>query len=151
MWKVNGCCLHQITFGHRQSLHFYCRLLHSGGSPTAFPIVLKSCAALSLPASGSQLHALSVRVGCEPDPFVQTALITIYCRCGSVENACKVFDESPQSKMLTVDHRFDCWVRCFFERGNWMCGLTRLRCWVWFLVLRILCIWVLGGVFMGLL
>ncbi|GFY87634.1 NAD(P)-binding Rossmann-fold superfamily protein [Actinidia rufa] len=74
----------QITFGHHQSLHLYCRLLRSGGSPTAFPFVLKSCAALSLPAAGSQLHALSVRAGCEPDPFVQTALITICCRCGNL-------------------------------------------------------------------
>ncbi|XP_057466851.1 putative pentatricopeptide repeat-containing protein At3g11460, mitochondrial [Actinidia eriantha] len=91
--------------GHyHQSLHLYRRLLRSGGSPTAFtfPFALKSCAALSLPAAGAQLHAHAVRAGCEPDPFVQTALIAMYCRCGSVENARKVFDESPQSKTLTV-------------------------------------------------
>ncbi|GFZ16080.1 hypothetical protein Acr_25g0004890 [Actinidia rufa] len=89
---LNGCCLvasTQITFGHHQSLHLYCRLLRSSGSPTAFPFpfVLKSCAALSLPTAGSQFHALSVKAGCEPDPFVQTALITICCGYGSVENA----------------------------------------------------------------
>nr|GMD41475.1 putative pentatricopeptide repeat-containing protein At3g11460 [Ipomoea batatas] len=82
----------------------YRQMLRSGATPNAFtfPFVLKSSAALSLTVAGELLHCHVVKSGCEPEPFVQTALISMYCKCGVVENAYKVFDQSPQSRKLTV-------------------------------------------------
>ncbi|XP_010552432.1 PREDICTED: putative pentatricopeptide repeat-containing protein At3g11460, partial [Tarenaya hassleriana] len=67
-----------------------------------FPFAIKSCTALSLPFSGQQLHCQVIRSGCETEPFVLTALISMYCKCGLVEEARKVFDETPVSMLLGV-------------------------------------------------
>ncbi|KAK3024661.1 hypothetical protein RJ639_044277 [Escallonia herrerae] len=89
---------------YEQGLHLYRQMLHSPAAPNAFtfPFALKSSAALSLPTSGEQLHCHVIKTGCHDEPFVQTALISMYCKCCLVGNARKLFDESPQSKQLTV-------------------------------------------------
>ncbi|WOG98301.1 hypothetical protein DCAR_0417642 [Daucus carota subsp. sativus] len=91
--------------GHYQkALYLYPQLLSSGASPNAFtfPFALKSCAALCLPVPGQQLHAHVIRTGCHSEPFVQTALMSMYCKCFLVENARKLFDESTYARRLTV-------------------------------------------------
>ncbi|ESQ48898.1 hypothetical protein EUTSA_v10022435mg [Eutrema salsugineum] len=87
-----------------EAISLYRSMLRSGSSPDAFsyPFTLKSCAALSLPVSGQQLHCHVIRGGCEAEPFVLTALISMYCKCGLVGEARKVFDENPQSRHLGV-------------------------------------------------
>ncbi|CAN1141907.1 Putative pentatricopeptide repeat-containing protein At3g11460, mitochondrial [Linum perenne] len=79
-------------------------MLRSGATPNAFtfPFALKSSAVLSLPFVGKQLHCQSIRTGCLAEPFVQTALISMYSKCGLVDVARKVFDENPKSRELTV-------------------------------------------------
>ncbi|KAM6547616.1 hypothetical protein CsatB_019292 [Cannabis sativa] len=86
------------------ALHIYRRMLRSGQSPNVFtfPFVLKSSAALSFSVTGALLHGHVLKTGCEPEPFVQTSLISMYCRFSQVENARKVFDENPESRKLTV-------------------------------------------------
>lgn len=52
--------------------------------------------------SGAQLHCHVIKTGCKREPFVQTSLISFYCKCSSVDRARKVFDESGESRKLTV-------------------------------------------------
>ncbi|KAG7624833.1 putative pentatricopeptide repeat-containing protein mitochondrial [Arabidopsis thaliana] len=87
-----------------ESISLYRSMLRSGSSPDAFsfPFILKSCASLSLPVSGQQLHCHVTKGGCETEPFVLTALISMYCKCGLVADARKVFEENPQSSQLSV-------------------------------------------------
>ncbi|CAN0879489.1 Putative pentatricopeptide repeat-containing protein At3g11460, mitochondrial [Linum grandiflorum] len=87
-----------------EALHLYLRMLRSGATPNAFtfPFVLKSSAVLSLPFTGEQLHSQATRTGCLAEPFLQTALISMYSKCGLPDVARKVFDENPQSRKLTV-------------------------------------------------
>nr|XP_043636083.1 putative pentatricopeptide repeat-containing protein At3g11460, mitochondrial [Erigeron canadensis] len=89
---------------YHQCLDLYRRMLRSNVSPNVitFPITLKSCANLSLPISGQQLHCHVIKTGCHSEPFVQTGLISLYAKCWFIEDAHKVFDESPQSQKLTV-------------------------------------------------
>ncbi|CAN1820888.1 Putative pentatricopeptide repeat-containing protein At3g11460, mitochondrial [Linum perenne] len=86
------------------ALYIYLQMLRSGATPNAFtfPFALKSSAVLSLPFVGKQLHCQSIRTGCLAEPFVQTALISMYSKCGLVDVARKVFDENPKSRELTV-------------------------------------------------
>lgn len=79
-------------------------MLRSGASPNAFtfPFAIKSCAALSLPITGKQLHCHVFKTGCLLEPFVQTSLISMYGKCSLIDNARKLFDENPQSRKLTV-------------------------------------------------
>lgn len=87
-----------------EALALYRQMLRSGHSPNAFtfPFALKSCAVLSLPVTGELLHGHVVKTGCEPEPFVQTSLISMYCRCSLIQNARRVFEENDSSRKLTV-------------------------------------------------
>ncbi|CAN1820889.1 Putative pentatricopeptide repeat-containing protein At3g11460, mitochondrial [Linum perenne] len=78
-------------------------MLRSGATPNAFtfPFALKSSAVLSLPFVGKQLHCQSIRTGCLAEPFVQTALISMYSKCGLVDVARKLFDEIPGKGLIT--------------------------------------------------
>ncbi|XP_058099693.1 putative pentatricopeptide repeat-containing protein At3g11460, mitochondrial [Magnolia sinica] len=66
-----------------ESLHLYRTMLLSGHSPDrfTFPFAIKSCAALSLPLSGAQIHCHVIKTGCLFDPFAQTSLISILLVC----------------------------------------------------------------------
>ncbi|CAI9778925.1 unnamed protein product [Fraxinus pennsylvanica] len=89
---------------YKQAITLYRQMLRSGATPNAFtfPFILKSSASLSLPVSGTQIHCHVIKSGCQSEPFVQTALITMYCKCWSPDIAYKLFDESPKSWELTV-------------------------------------------------
>ncbi|KAK4766970.1 hypothetical protein SAY86_014721 [Trapa natans] len=86
-----------------EALELYRQMLRYGESPNAFtfPFLFKSCAALSLPVPGAQLHGHVIRTGCGLEPFVLTSLITMYSQSNLIERARQVFDESPQ-RYLTV-------------------------------------------------
>uniref|UniRef100_M1DGS6 Pentatricopeptide repeat-containing protein n=1 Tax=Solanum tuberosum TaxID=4113 RepID=M1DGS6_SOLTU len=68
---------------YNEALILYRQMLQSGATPNAFtfPFALKSSASLALPITGKQLHCHVIKLGCEFEPFVQTALISMYCRC----------------------------------------------------------------------
>lgn len=88
----------------QEALNLYRQMLASGDSPNAFtfPFAFKSCASLSLPLAGTQLHGHVVKTGCGLEPFVQTSLISMYCKCSIIDSARKVFDENPYARNLTV-------------------------------------------------
>ncbi|KAM7264608.1 hypothetical protein ACFE04_002291 [Oxalis oulophora] len=87
-----------------EALSLFRQMLRSSSTPNAFtfPFALKSCAALSLPINGQQLHCHVIKSGCNPEPFVLTSLITMYCKCRLIQYARKVFDETHVSLNLTV-------------------------------------------------
>ncbi|XP_051121853.1 putative pentatricopeptide repeat-containing protein At3g11460, mitochondrial isoform X2 [Andrographis paniculata] len=91
---------------YTQALMLYRQMLRHGDYPNAFtfPFVIKSSAALPPRPSGAgaQLHCHVIKSGCGSEPFVQTALITMYSRFSFVEDARNVFDEIPESDRLTV-------------------------------------------------
>ncbi|KAF5186607.1 Pentatricopeptide repeat-containing protein [Thalictrum thalictroides] len=74
-------------------------MLQSGHTPNTFtfPFTLKSCALLSLPITGSQLHSHVIQTGCQHDPYVHSSLISMYSKCSLIYNARQVFDESSES------------------------------------------------------
>ncbi|MQM13356.1 hypothetical protein Taro_046277, partial [Colocasia esculenta] len=68
---------------HLDALLLYREALRSPSAPDpffAFPILLKSSAALRLPSAAAQLHARAVRSGCHAHPFILTSLISAYSR-----------------------------------------------------------------------
>eukprot|EP01018_Ginkgo_biloba_P020274 Gb_31034 [translate_table: standard] len=54
--------------------------------------VLQACAHLAALQQGKLIHGYIVRRGVESHPFMGTALIDMYAKCGSIETACKLFD-----------------------------------------------------------
>ncbi|XP_027364886.1 putative pentatricopeptide repeat-containing protein At3g11460, mitochondrial [Abrus precatorius] len=80
---------------YREALTLYRHMLRSSffPNPYTFPFLLKSCALLTLPLTGSMLHAHVIRTGSQPDPFTRSSLISMYCKCSLLHYARKVFDE----------------------------------------------------------
>ncbi|KAG6519127.1 pentatricopeptide repeat-containing protein At3g53360, mitochondrial-like [Zingiber officinale] len=54
--------------------------------------ILNACADLAYLDMGSQVHAYALKVGLEFDTMVRNAIIDTYAKCGSLEDARKLFD-----------------------------------------------------------
>ncbi|CAA0832420.1 Pentatricopeptide repeat-containing protein [Striga hermonthica] len=58
---------------------------------SAFTCILSTCADIAAFGLGKQVHGNLVKVGFEFGCFVGNALLAMYCRCGSIDEARKVF------------------------------------------------------------
>jgi len=78
----------------QDAVTLYCEMQRAGLRPDnfTFPFVLKACAGLSSLREGKEIHYYIVRNGFDSDVFVQAGLINMYSKCGSMEDACQVFD-----------------------------------------------------------
>ncbi|KAH9324049.1 hypothetical protein KI387_004227, partial [Taxus chinensis] len=83
-----------------EALTLFHQMQEAGGKPDAFTfsIVLQLCAKLGNLEEGKDVHERIIRSGLECNVFVGTALVDMYAKCGSIENARHVFD-----KMLERD------------------------------------------------
>eukprot|EP01018_Ginkgo_biloba_P019102 Gb_39465 [translate_table: standard] len=66
-----------------------------------FPFVLKACAFLSALQEGMQVHDCIVTLGFDTNVVVANSLINMYAKCGSIENACKVFDKMSERDVVS--------------------------------------------------
>lgn len=80
--------------------------LHSrkeGVEPTDFMVssVLSACSELGGLELGRSIHALAVKACVEENIFVGSALVDLYGKCGSIEDAELVFNEMPERNLVT--------------------------------------------------
>uniref|UniRef100_A0ACD6AJH6 Uncharacterized protein n=1 Tax=Avena sativa TaxID=4498 RepID=A0ACD6AJH6_AVESA len=64
-----------------------------GVSTFTFASLLSAAASLGLLTKGQQLHALSMKAGFGSDKGVSNSVVSMYSRCGYLEDACRAFDE----------------------------------------------------------
>lgn len=85
-----------------QALVLFDKMLEddSGIKPTWVTImsVLPACAHSAALERGREIHKLASRIGLDSDASVQSALIAMYARCGSLAEACQCFDRVHQHK-----------------------------------------------------
>eukprot|EP01018_Ginkgo_biloba_P010078 Gb_35407 [translate_table: standard] len=83
-----------------EALRLLCQMQRIGFNPNEFIFtsVLVACASLAVLEQGMSVHAQIIKTGFVSDVFVGSALIDMYAKCGSIENANDVFD-----KMTKVD------------------------------------------------
>ncbi|KAJ7535916.1 hypothetical protein O6H91_12G050600 [Diphasiastrum complanatum] len=55
--------------------------------------VLNACASIAALKEGRLIHKLITQMGCESDIFLCNCLIDMYAKCGSIEDAYKVFND----------------------------------------------------------
>ncbi|KAL6524669.1 hypothetical protein OROMI_007098 [Orobanche minor] len=67
----------------------------SGFSEFALSSVLCACASMSLTFQSKQLHAFAVKASIVSNAYVSTALLDVYAKCRSVEDAVRVFESMP--------------------------------------------------------
>nr|XP_043634650.1 pentatricopeptide repeat-containing protein At3g26782, mitochondrial [Erigeron canadensis] len=68
---------------------------------STFPCTIKSCAALFDHCSGKQIHLQAFVFGFHNDVFVSSALIDMYSKCGYLDDAYNVFDETPVRNVVS--------------------------------------------------
>ncbi|XP_020092308.1 putative pentatricopeptide repeat-containing protein At1g03510 [Ananas comosus] len=84
---------------HHQALSLFSHMFSSPDialDPFAFPLALKSSAALRLPDAVASIHSHTIKSGLLCSPFVASALVGAYGKCFSINHARQLFDECPQ-------------------------------------------------------
>lgn len=61
-----------------------------------FPITFKACSLLSAFREGVSIHAHLFKLGFDSDVYSLNALLYLYCKCGRLEDARRVFDRIPE-------------------------------------------------------
>uniref|UniRef100_A0A803MB85 Pentatricopeptide repeat-containing protein n=1 Tax=Chenopodium quinoa TaxID=63459 RepID=A0A803MB85_CHEQI len=60
---------------------------------------LKACARIYDYRSGLKIHSLVVKLGFDKNMYVNTSLVSMYSKCGSIYDAHKVFDNMPEKDL----------------------------------------------------
>lgn len=78
----------------REALAIFLQMREQGFTPNQFTysVVLVSCANLCFLEYGRQVHGLLHKAGLVTDSCVESALIDMYCKCGSINEAGYIFD-----------------------------------------------------------
>ncbi|KAK1323713.1 Pentatricopeptide repeat-containing protein [Acorus calamus] len=86
-----------------EALKIFLELNRSGTKPDLFSFssVLSICSRLVILEQGEQIHAQTIKTGFLSDIVVGSALVNMYNKCGSIENACKAFVEMPTRTMIS--------------------------------------------------
>jgi pentatricopeptide repeat protein len=100
-----------------EALRLYYLMRQEGIHPDkfTFPVVLKACAGLSALQEGKEIHNHLIRLGFESDVFVGTALINMYAKCGSIEDAHQVLDKMPTRDVVS----WSAMIAGYVHNGHW--------------------------------
>ncbi len=77
--------------------------MRQGVSPNKFTFiqVIKVCGPLRTLEDGRLVHKQLIQTGCESDVFVGSSLVDRYAKCGSIEEAWRVFNKMPSQNVVT--------------------------------------------------
>lgn len=86
-----------------ESLNLYSSMFKSNkhGDNFTFPFIAKSCARLNSIADGKKIHAHTILLGFQYDPYVQTSLLDMYAKCSCLVDARRLFDEMPDRTLVS--------------------------------------------------
>lgn len=76
--------------------------------------VISACGNLELVSAGKSLHALTLKASMESDIRIQNALITLYGRCGSIEDARMIFGFSCNRNLCS----WNCMISAFAQNKD---------------------------------
>lgn len=88
------------------------RSIHSESK--AYAILLQECARCKDLSQGKGVHAHIIRTGFQSDTFIGNNLISMYVKCGSLEDARQVFDEMLERNVVT----WNAMIAGYFGNGN---------------------------------
>ncbi len=81
---------------------FFQEMQQEGMTPDRFTFapLLDGCASLRALEEGRQVHDQIIQTACEADVFVGTSLVDMYAKCGSMEDAQRVFNNMPSRTVV---------------------------------------------------
>jgi pentatricopeptide repeat protein len=77
------------------------QLVGMKSDPVTIVSILPACARLAILQQGKEIHDYAMRRGFESSVSVGNSLIDMYCKCGSIEVAHKVFDSMYQKDLVS--------------------------------------------------
>ncbi|KAI0504270.1 hypothetical protein KFK09_015222 [Dendrobium nobile] len=86
-----------------EAMKLFCGMLEMDLKPDSFVCssLLNSCAILSASEQGKQIHTHVVKMGFMLDNFAGNALVNMYAKCGSIEDAALAFSEIPERGIVS--------------------------------------------------
>ncbi|XP_056173832.1 pentatricopeptide repeat-containing protein At1g71460, chloroplastic-like isoform X2 [Syzygium oleosum] len=104
---------------HDDALVLFQRSWHSciAVDSMTLSILLKACGALTDLEQGRTIHCLSIKNGFDQDSFIESAIIDVYCKCGSINDAEKAYKNisrynlvARNAMMMGTSFMLPCWV-----------------------------------------
>jgi pentatricopeptide repeat protein len=88
---------------HGEAIKLFCDMRTTGICPDQFVIasVLSACSELTVLEFGQQVHADFIKSGLESSLSVDNSLVTMYAKCGCIEDANRVFDSMQVRDVIT--------------------------------------------------
>jgi pentatricopeptide repeat protein len=98
-----------MIFGHvkcgegHKALELFQKMQQEGVQPDTVTYVgmLNACASIMALEEGRRAHEQIIQSGCESDVFVGSSLVDMYAKCGSMEDACRVFNSMPSHDVFS--------------------------------------------------
>ncbi|XP_057816041.2 pentatricopeptide repeat-containing protein At4g02750 [Cryptomeria japonica] len=86
-----------------EALKIFSEMQRSGAIPSrvTFVNILSACASLAALEQGKQLQGYATQMGLQRDVFVGSALVSMYAKCGCIDNAREMFDEVPARDVVS--------------------------------------------------
>lgn len=108
---------------HDEAIEFFQKMQQQGIKPDkmTFTSVLTACSSPALLEQGKKFHQQLVHAGVSLDIYLQSALVSMYANCGSMEDAQQVFDQMSERNVVAWTAMITGWL--------WM--LEALYCCFW--------------------
>ncbi|KAJ7555610.1 hypothetical protein O6H91_05G046600 [Diphasiastrum complanatum] len=86
-----------------EAINLFQQMQQTGIPPNkvAFVVALKACARIPALEQGKQLHLDIIKSGFESDATVGNTLVDMYAKCGSIEDACQVFNNMHERDVVS--------------------------------------------------
>jgi pentatricopeptide repeat protein len=103
----------QCAEGHK-ALQLYGLMKLARVKPVAgtFVAALNACASVGALDEGKRVHAQIVETGCESDPFISSALVDMYAKCGSIDEAREVLEKTGTRNVVSWTALIMGYVKC---------------------------------------
>ncbi|XVF33390.1 hypothetical protein REPUB_Repub17cG0164400 [Reevesia pubescens] len=88
---------------HEEALKLFCDMIMAGiyPDPIVLASILSACAELTVLEFGQQVHANFFKSGLQSSISVDNSLVTMYAKCGCIEDASRVFDSMQTQDVIT--------------------------------------------------
>eukprot|EP01018_Ginkgo_biloba_P019942 Gb_25604 [translate_table: standard] len=90
--------------GHgEEALKLFCHMQRTDvkSDHATFASALRACASLAAMEQGKQVHAGIIKAGFDTNVFAGSALVDMYAKCGSIEDALHMFNKIPQRNLIS--------------------------------------------------
>ncbi|KAK3009143.1 hypothetical protein RJ639_014170 [Escallonia herrerae] len=94
---------HNETKKNAIDLDLLAQLKQHGPSPTPFLVnkIISSCAKSASFCLGIQVHSTVIKMGFDSNLYINSALVDMYGKCGVISFAHQLFDEMPETNVVT--------------------------------------------------